>query len=111
MMLEINAVAEADARAHSAAEALMRHAGGIAKGADRKGVENLLKTVQHHARTIGFFGREPAHRVASARMCLLVVDAMLDDPAGWNVREATMPHLRDLRETAVWTLEAHDNAA
>jgi hypothetical protein len=88
--------------AADAAEALERDASAVIKAYRRraKGVANVLSTVAHHAGGVVVDRRSPVARLASANLCVALLDCLIDDAPGWYVRADLMPRLEAMRDQA-----------
>ena len=87
-------------RARDAASSLAEDAEALAVKTDTRALGNVLRTVAHHAKGVNVNGRHAGGRIASANMCVAVLDALLDDAGGWDISPDTLRHVEALWQQA-----------
>jgi hypothetical protein len=89
--------------------------------AEQRDLSNILKNVSYLTKGVKASrrepagrepaGREPAGRVASERMCVTVIDALLADTDGWQIDDGLWWQLTFMAGLADTTLELTRKAA
>jgi hypothetical protein len=79
--------------------------------AEQRDLSNILKNVSYLTKGVKASRREPAGRVASERMCVTVIDALLADTDGWQIDDGLWWQLTFMAGLADTTLELTRKAA